>query len=67
MTKTYNEVEFDIDIISNQYSTNNPFIIQQKAKEDLDSDLAILDIIGYLDIEGKKEINKYSVTMKEIF
>ena len=67
MTKTYNEVEFDIDIISNQYNTKDPFIIQQKAKENLNSNLEILDIIGYLDIEGKKEVNKYSIKMKEIF
>lgn len=65
MTKTYNEVEFDIDIISNQYNTKDPYIIQQKAKEDLDSNLEILDIIGYLNIN--KEVNKYSIKMKEIF
>ena len=65
MLKTYNEVEFDIDIISNQYNTKDPFIIQQKAKEDLGSNLEILDIIGYLNINNKN--NKYSVKMKEIF
>ena len=65
MTKTYNEVEFDIDLISSSYNTTNPHMIQIKAKEDLDSDISILDIVSYLNIE--ETVNKYSVKMKEIF
>lgn len=50
MTKPYSDFSFAIDLIIDVYKINNPIIISEKIKEDLDMEISIHQISDYLSI-----------------
>lgn len=50
MTTLYSDFSFAIDLIIDVYKINNPIIISEKIKEDLDMEISIHQISDYLSI-----------------
>ena len=66
MTK-YSSLAVAVDLICNEYKTNNPIIIAEKIQQDLDMDISIHAISDYLSINENYEnesskIKYYSIT-----
>lgn len=67
MNIPYNEKTFCIDLIMEHYNTENPFTIVEKAREDLDIDVTISDVLTVLGYTEDFEQESHRVSMAEIF
>jgi hypothetical protein len=53
MTKPYSQLALAIDLVSNEYKTNNPLIIYEKVKQDLGIDITLTQINDYLELSSE--------------
>ena len=56
----YSEQALAVDLVMEQYKTNNPLLIAEYIQQDLDMDLSIHAISDYLDINRIENFYKQS-------
>jgi len=68
MINKNSSIALAIDLVSNEYKTNNPLIIYENIKKDLGIDITLTQITDYLELSSedyKKEsnyVNYYSLS-----
>jgi len=65
--RQYSEKTFIIDLVSEEYKTIDPNIIQDKIKEIFDKNYTISEIKDYLNYEEDYEKESWRIKMSEIF
>jgi len=59
--KQYSELAIGIDLISDAYDTNNPVIIAEKLKEDLELSATIHQVSDYMEVSEDFELESRKV------
>lgn len=53
MVNKNSSIALAIDLVSNEYKTNNPLIIYEKVKQDLGIDITLTQINDYLELSSE--------------
>jgi hypothetical protein len=53
MVSKNSSIALAIDLVSHEYKTNNPLIIYEKVKKDLDVDITLTQITDYLELSSE--------------
>lgn len=67
MVIPYTVETFVIDLLLDQYKNDDPIFIQEKAREELETQLTVGQIKDYIERVDDLEELSYSISMKEIF